>query len=358
MKLTIEQHALMSAISQTISAAPARATIPILQNFLLEAKGGIVKLTATDLDIEVSATASASVDVEGRTTVSARTLSDVVKRMPKGALVSLDLDGDILTVKAGRIRASIATIDAGEFPEMASSTFDAQVTLTSREFVDLFDKVSFASSTEETRYYLNGVYLHNADGVISSVATDGHRLANWRSQVDTEIPPVIVPSRAVAIAKAPEGEDVTMHVSQTKIKFSTAGWSMVSKTIDGTFPDYTRIIPTSHKIEAKFSGAEMKAAVDRVGAVLDKTNNAVVIDVSQDGIKVSGRSGINEIEDFVDADVSGDDLRIGFNSKYVVSAMSVLEGIAVARFSDSLSPSLIKDDADPSWQLVLMPVRC
>ncbi len=120
MKLTIEQPALMGAISQAISAAPARATIPILQNFLIEAHGGIVKLTATDLDIEVSATASASVDVEGRTTVSARTLSDVVKRMPKGALVSLDLDSDILTVKAGRIKASIATLDARDFPEMAS----------------------------------------------------------------------------------------------------------------------------------------------------------------------------------------------------------------------------------------------
>ena len=132
---------------------------------------------------------------------------------------------------------------------------------------------------------------------------------------------------------------------------------MVSKVIDGTFPDYTRIIPDTTTSTAQFSGADMKAAFDRVGVVLDKTNNSVVFDVTKDGINLSGNSGANSVDDFVDASLDGDDVRIGFNSKYIVGAMAKLEGAAIMSMGGAMSPAIIRDDAAPDWMLVLMPMR-
>ena len=262
-----------------------------------------------------------------------------------------------MRVQSGRIKATIATLPAEDFPRMADKEYQFEAEFTADQMGDLLGKVSFAMSTEESRYHLNGVYVHAVDGGCASVATDGHRLALWRCDVDCEgMPGIIVPARTVAMMDAPS-EPVTMQVSETKVRFSCEGWSLVSKVIDAQFPDYHRIIPDRSGSVARFDGKTMKAAVDRVGAVLDKTSSAVRLSVSSDGIDVSGSTGANSVEDFVDADYNGDPMEIGFNSKYVVGAMQHLDGNAVCYLSGTMNPARIEDDADEAWTLVIMPMR-
>jgi DNA polymerase-3 subunit beta len=240
---------------------------------------------------------------------------------------------------------------------MANDEYSFEAVLAADQLSNLFGKVSFAMSTEEMKYMLNGVYLHATDQGMSSVATDGHRLALWHCDAPCEgMPGIIIPARTVA---ALQGIDsgATMQASETKVRFSGEGWSLVSKVIDGTFPDYNRIIPERKGSVARFDGKAMKAAVDRVGAVLDKTSNAVKWSVGEDGIDVTGSTGANSVEDFVDATLEGDAVVIGFNSKYVVGAMQHLDGNAVCYMDGSMNPARIEDDADEAWTLVIMPMR-
>lgn len=353
MKLTIEQAALSAALTRVVPVVPAKATFPAMQNVLLDATDKL-DLTATDLDIEVKASAHATVTEQGATTIPAKMMSEVVKRIPKGALVTIHHADGYATVSAGRIKAKIATLPAEDFPRMANSEYDFTTTI---EPARLFGKVSFAISTDEARYYLNGVYVHKSPDGMTSAATDGHRLARWHCDAECDgMPGVIVPARTVAMLQAVEGV-LAMQVSETKVRFSGDDWSLVSKVIDGTFPDYTRIIPERKGSVARFDGKSMKASVDRVGAVLDKTSNAVRWSVGADGIGVFGNTGSNSVEDFVDADLDGDPLDIGFNSKYVVGAMQHLDGNAVCYMAGPGDPARIEDDADEAWTLVLMPMR-
>lgn len=291
---------------------------------------------------------------QGAVTIPAKMLAEVVKRIPKSAVVSIEASDGIATVSAGRIKAKIATLPADDFPRMASDEYSFETQI---EPALLFGKVSFAMSTEEMRYHLCGVYVHNADGRMASCATDGHRLALWHCDADCDgMPSVIVPSRTVAMMQAIDGT-VAMQVSDNKVRFSADGWSIVSKVVDGAFVDYDRIIPDRKGSVARFDGKSMKSAVDRVGAVLDKTSNAVKLTIGENGIGVSGRTGSNSVEDFVDATLDGDALEIGFNSKYVVGAMQHLDGNAVCYIAGPTDPARIEDDADEDWTLVLMPMR-
>lgn len=353
MKLTIEQNTLSAALARVVPVVPSKSTYAALQNVMLIASDTL-ELTATDLDIEVRASADATIETQGAVTIPAKMLAEVVKRIPKGAVVTIDAADGIAKVSAGRIKANIGTLPAEDFPRMASDEYSFQAQI---EPALLFGKVSFAMSTEEMKYYLNGVYVHHADGRMASVATDGHRLALWRCDADCgDMPGVIVPSRTVSMMQAIDGT-VTMQVSENKVRFSADGWSIVSKVVDGQFVDYPRIIPERKGSVARFDGKAMKAAVDRVGAVLDKTSNAVKLYIGDDGIGVSGNTGSNSVEDFVDATLDGDGMCVAFSSKYIVGAMQHLDGNAVCYITDPMAPARIEDDADDDWTMVLMPMR-
>lgn len=254
MKFSIERGALLKAVAQAQSVVERRNTIPILANVLIEASGDTVQFRATDLDIEVVDKAPASVERAGATTVSAVTLNEIVRKLPDGSLVTLTADSAAgrLTIDAGRSNFSLATLPKEDFPVMASSDYAANFTCKAPVLRRLFDKSKFAISTEETRYYLNGVYMHIADSdggkVLRCVATDGHRLA----RIDAEMPDgaanmagVIVPRKTVGEMRKlldDDDMDVAVSVSETKVRFATADITLTSKVIDGTFPDYTRVI--------------------------------------------------------------------------------------------------------------------
>ncbi len=371
MKISIERAVLLKAVSQAQSVVERRNTIPILANVLIEAEGDTVQFRATDLDIEVVDKANAMVERAGATTVAATTLHEIVRKLPDGALVTLTDDSAAgrLTVEAGRSNFSLATLPREDFPVMASSEYSSNFSAPAPALRRLFDKSKFAISTEETRYYLNGVYLHVADGedgkALRAVATDGHRLA----RIDTDLPSgaadmpgVIVPRKTVGeLRKLLDDDDmeIAVSVSETKVRFATPNITLTSKVIDGTFPDYTRVIPQGNTRKLEVDAAEFAKAVDRVATVSSERSRAVKLQLDEDRLVLSVNSpdsGAAE-EELVVA-YSDERLEIGFNAKYLLEIASQVDREnAVFMFNSAGDPTLMREGGDTSAVYVVMPMR-
>ena len=371
MKLSIERGALLKAVAQAQSVVERRNTIPILANVLIEAEGDQVSFRATDLDIEVVDKAPAKVERAGATTVPAVILHEIVRKLPDGALVGLTDDPATgrLAVDAGRSNFSLATLPREDFPVMASSEYASNFTAPAPVLRRLFDKSKFAISTEETRYYLNGVYMHIAEGddgpVLRCVATDGHRLA----RIDAEVPAgaadmhgVIVPRKTVGeLRKLLDDDDaeIAVSVSETKVRFATPNITLTSKVIDGTFPDYARVIPTGNTRRLEVDAAEFARAVDRVATVSSERSRAVKLALDEDRLILSVNapdSGAAEEELTV---AYGDErLEIGFNANYLLEIASQVDREnAVFLFNSAGDPTLMREGNDTSAVYVVMPMR-
>jgi len=371
MKISIERAVLLKAVSQAQSVVERRNTIPILANVLIEAEGDTVQFRATDLDIEVVDKANAMVERAGATTVAATTLHEIVRKLPDGALVTLTDDSAAgrLTVEAGRSNFSLATLPREDFPVMASSEYSSNFSAAAPALRRLFDKSKFAISTEETRYYLNGVYMHVADGdggkALRAVATDGHRLA----RIDTDLPDgasympgVIVPRKTVGeLRKLLDDDDmeIAVSVSETKVRFATPNITLTSKVIDGTFPDYTRVIPQGNTRKLEVDAAEFAKAVDRVATVSSERSRAVKLQLDEDRLVLSVNSpdsGAAE-EELVVA-YNDERLEIGFNAKYLLEIASQVDREnAVFMFNSAGDPTLMREGRDTSAVYVVMPMR-
>ena len=371
MKISVERSVLLKAVGQAQSVVERRNTIPILANVLIEAEGDSVSFRATDLDIEVVDKAPAVVERAGATTVSATMLHEIVRKLPDGALVALSDDGTSgrLTVEAGRSNFSLATLPKEDFPVMASSEYQTNFSAPAPMLRRLFDKSKFAISTEETRYYLNGVYMHVADGdggkALRCVATDGHRLA----RIDADLPDgaadmagVIVPRKTVAELRKLLDDDemqIAVSVSETKVRFATPDITLTSKVIDGTFPDYTRVIPQGNTRKLEVDAAEFAKAVDRVATVSSERSRAVKLAIDEDRLVLSVNapdSGAAEEE--LAVAYSDERLEIGFNAKYLLEiAGQVDRENAVFLFNSAGDPTLMREGNDLSAIYVVMPMR-
>ena len=371
MKVSIERSALLKAMSQAQSVVERRNTIPILANVLIEAEGGEISFRATDLDIEVVYKVVGMVERAGASTVGAHTLHEIVRKLPDGAMVELtdDVTSNRLDVVAGRSSFSLATLPREDFPIMANSEYACNFSAKSEILRRLFDKSKFAISTEETRYYLNGVYMHSSDGsngkVLRCVATDGHRLA----RIDTELPDgaetlpgVIVPRKTVGeLRKLLDVDEIkiAVSVSETKIRFATPEMILTSKVIDGSFPDYTRVIPQGNTRRLEVDAAEFAQAVDRVSTVSSERSRAVKLTLEDDRLILSVNapdSGAAE-EELVVA-YADERLEIGFNAKYLLEiAGQVDRENAVFMFNSSGDPTLMREGNDESAVYVVMPMR-
>jgi DNA polymerase-3 subunit beta len=371
MKFSIERGTLLKAVSQAQSVVERRNTIPILANVLIEAEGDTVQFRATDLDIEVVDKATAQVEKAGATTVSAVTLHENVRKLPDGALVTLTEDGVAgrLTVEAGRSNFNLATLPKEDFPVMASAEYASNFSAPAPMLRRLFDKSKFAISTEETRYYLNGVYLHVADAdggkVLRAVATDGHRLARIDADLPMDsgdMPGVIVPRKTVGeLRKLLDDDDmlIAVSVSETKIRFATPNISLTSKVIDGTFPDYSRVIPMGNTRKMEVDASEFASAVDRVATVSSERSRAVKMSLEEDRLILSVNapdSGAAEEE--LAVAYSDERLEIGFNAKYLLEIASQVDREnAVFMFNSSGDPTLMREGSDTSAVYVVMPMR-
>lgn len=371
MKFSIERAALLKAVSQAQSVVERRNTIPILANVLIEAEGSDVSFRATDLDIEVVDKVAAQVERAGATTVSATLLHEIVRKLPDGALINLTADtaAGRLTVEAGRSNFSLATLPREDFPVMASSEYASNFSAPAPVLRRLFDKSKFAISTEETRYYLNGVYLHIADTesgkALRCVATDGHRLARIDAAMPegaAEMPGVIVPRKTVGELRKLLDDDemeIAVSVSETKIRFATPGITLTSKVIDGTFPDYTRVIPQGNTRKMEVDAADFARAVDRVATVSSERSRAVKLQLDEDRLVLSVNapdSGAAEEE--LAVAYADERLEIGFNAKYLLEIASQVDREnAVFLFNSSGDPTLMREGNDTSAVYVVMPMR-
>ncbi len=371
MKISIERATLLKAVAQAQSVVERRNTIPILANVLIEAEGDQVSFRATDLDIEVVDKADAKVDRAGATTVSAVMLHEIVRKLPDGALVSLTDDSAAgrLTVEAGRSTFSLATLPKEDFPVMASSEYTANFSAPAPVLRRLFDKSKFAISTEETRYYLNGVYMHVADGesgkALRCVATDGHRLARIDAALPdgaANMPGVIVPRKTVGELRKLLDDDeaqIAVSVSETKVRFATPLITLTSKVIDGTFPDYSRVIPAGNTKRLEVDAAEFAKAVDRVATVSSERSRAVKLQLDEDRLVLSVNAPDAGAAEEELAVAYGDErLEIGFNAKYLLEIASQVDREnAVFLFNSSGDPTLMREGNDTSAVYVVMPMR-
>jgi DNA polymerase-3 subunit beta len=371
LKFSIERAALLKAVSQAQSVVERRNTIPILANVLIEAEGSDVSFRATDLDIEVVDKAPAQVERAGATTVSATLLHEIVRKLPDGALINITADtaAGRLTVEAGRSNFSLATLPREDFPVMASSEYASNFSAPAPVLRRLFDKSKFAISTEETRYYLNGVYMHISDSegnkVLRCVATDGHRLARIDASMPegaADMPGVIVPRKTVGELRKLLDDDemqISVSVSETKIRFATPGIMLTSKVIDGTFPDYTRVIPQGNTRKMEVDASDFAKAVDRVATVSSERSRAVKLQLDEDRLILSVNapdSGAAEEE--LAVAYSDEKLEIGFNAKYLLEIASQVDREnAVFLFNSSGDPTLMREGNDTSAVYVVMPMR-
>ena len=370
MKVTIERANLLSALNHVHRVVERRNTIPILSNVLLRAEGSDLYLKATDLDLEIIDQAPAMVEQAGSTTVPALMLYDIVRKAPDGSEISLDTgDGGVMTLRAGRARFQLQMLPDADFPDLNAGDLPVSFSIAAGDLRKLIDRTQFAISTEETRYYLNGIFFHidgeGAQARLRAVATDGHRLAKAEIQApagSTGMPGIIVPRKTVGeIQKLLDDPDQTveMGLSDTKIRLSIGEIALTSKLIDGTFPDYERVIPKANdKVMTVATGA-FKEAVDRVSTISADRGRAVKLSLSGDtlGLAVNNPDS-GSASDEIAVGYESDPLEIGFNSRYLLDITDQLTTEeAVFRLADPGSPTLIQDKDDADALYVLMPMR-
>ena len=359
MRLTIEQNHLSALLSRVTKAVESRNSIPILSNVVLIAGGNTLKAIATDMDVEVASTSEATVEQEGSTTVQASTLQSIVNKLSKGKLVTLAYDAGTLNVTSGRSNLTLSSLPVEDFPRVANDEYAATFNAEQSELKRMFELTEPSMSTEETRYYLNGVYLHSHEGNARSVSTDGHRLALVDSAIEADFPPVIVPRKTVGLVKGLLDEgDATVSASATKVRFDFGHTVVVSKVVDGTYPDYSRLIPTGWDTEVTVNANDVKQAAALVSEVSGDRIRAVRVTVGADLVTLTVRSGIDVGVEEVDATVSGDAVEVGVNSKYLAEILKACNGDnAVMRFNESVSVIVVKPEEDDNVLFLVKPLR-
>jgi DNA polymerase III subunit beta len=371
MRLTIERAALLRALGHVQSVVERRNTIPILSNVLLKAEDGRLSLSATDMDLEIIASVTAQGTRQGATTAPAHTLYDIVRKLREGAQIDLESAGDrgSLTLRSGRSTFTLACLPPEDYPVMTGGDLAYSFDLAATDLRRLIDRTRFAISTEETRYYLNGIFLHAAKSneldMLRAVATDGHRLARMEIPLPEGaggMPGVIVPRKTVGELRKLIDEldqDVSIALSDTKIRFTVAGAVLTSKLIDGTFPDYDRVIPSSNDKVLEVVCKEFAEAVDRVSTISSEKSRAVKFTLERGSLILSATSPENgTATEELEVRYSAPPLEIGFNSRYLLDITEQIEGEG-ARFAmaDAASPTVVRDAADGSALYVLMPMR-
>jgi len=371
MKFVIEKAILLKTLGHVQNIVERRNTVPVLANVKIEANADGISFKATDMDTEITEIVDAKILENGAITAPAHMMYDIVRKLSDSAEVEIaypDEKGQ-LSIASGRSKFSLSTIGIEDFPAISTEALPTNFVMKRDDLKDVIDRTQFAASTEETRYYLNGLYIHPKDEgetkVLRIVATDGHRLAC----VETPLPEgaenmqgIILPRKTVGeirkLLDDSKADNVQIALSDSKVRFNLADVTLASKLIDGTYPDYERVIPTGNNKILELNVKDLSTAVDRVSVVAERTraikmianNNHVIVTTSSPDLG----SAIEEIE----ANYDSESLEIGYNFRYLLDILAELKG-ETARFSfnDSSSPSIIHDTSDSSAIYVLMPMR-
>ncbi len=370
MKFTINRADLLRSLNHVQSVVERRNTIPILSNVLLRAGDGTLTMSTTDMDLEIHESVAAEVAKPGATTVPAHTLHDIVRKLPDegGVVLNLADGGNVMTVEAGRSTFKLSCLPVADFPEIANAEFGTEFPVSAADLRALIDRTRFAMSTEETRYYLNGIYLHASENgglpMLRAVATDGHRLALYDMPLPdgaSGMPGVIVPRKTVGeLRKLLEeaADSIQISLSESKIRFAFDNIVLTSKLIDGTFPNYEQVIPKGNDKIIEVNPKLFSYAIDRVSTISDGKSRAVKISLAGNTMTLSANSP-DAGSAREDLEIHGNDnMEIGFNARYLLDITSQIQGDGCSLFlADAASPTIIRDTSDASALYVLMPLR-
>ena len=366
MKITLEQAALLKALAHTQSIVERRQTIPVLSNVLIETNPNGISLKATDNEIEITEIVPAEVEEEGSITIPAHKLYDIVRRLPDGSQLSLsasETTGQV-TLACGRSRFALASLPADGFPTMAKEEAPFTFELSSTDLADMIGKTGFAVSVEETRYNLNGIYLHQKASHLIAVATDGHRLACTKHALPEgaqDIPGIIIPRKTIGELTKLLGENtenVEVSLSANQIRFKLGKVELSSRLIDGTYPEYEKVIPAGNDKKMKADTKALSAVVERVSVVSEKSRG-IKLSIQPNLLQVSAAAtDEGSAEDELDIAYDGAATDIGFNFRYLLDILAQIKGAEVQMaFEDSVSPVILQDSNDTNTLYVLMPMR-
>jgi DNA polymerase III subunit beta len=353
----------LSAVSGIIER---RHTLPILSNVLIERSGDALAFLATDIEIQIAARSGIGAPAEARAvTVGARKLLEILRALPDNAEVTLTHQDKRLLVKAGKSRFSLQTLAAEDFPRLARPAGEAaKFELEQRALRRLLSLVQYAMAQQDIRYYLNGLLMVVEDGSLKLVATDGHRLAYAALELGAQLPrqEVIVPRKTVLeLGKLLADSDapVRIEIAATQAAFSFGAVELVSKLIDGKFPDYTRVIPTSHKNRLHAAREPLRQALQRAAILSNEKFRGVRWVLGDGSLKiVSSNAEQEEAQEELDVKYSGDGLDIGFNVNYLLDVLNNVSGDEIeCAFGDAASSALITYGAEKDFKYVVMPMR-
>jgi len=363
MKFTIEKEELLTGLNKISGVAEKNTTLAILSNIMIDVNDNKLKLTASDMVLEVSDVVECQSEVNGKTTVNAYMFHDIIKRLSKDNKIEFELKENlILNIKSGRSKFNIGVLETDGFPVIDTGGYNTEFKLSKDNLNSLINKVKYASSVEETRYYLNGICWHGGNGELKAVATDGHRLAV--SSVNVEIDAldnIIIPTKACnVVSKIIDSVigDVNVFVGEGKIKFEFSdGGVLITKLIDGKFPDYERIIPANNVNTVNLNTLDFLSCINRVSSVLDKNSNSVKLHIQNDILSIMSANGGDTASDELSCVSDGLNLKIGFNVKYIIDALMALDKNTVIHINDSDTAILMKSENDDNFINVVMPLR-
>jgi len=361
-----KRDALLGPLSAVSGIIERRHTLPILSNVLIENASGGLSFLATDIEIQINARADVGQEGESRAvTVGARKLVDILRALPEGLEVTLQTQDKRLHVKAGRSRFVLQTLPAEDFPRLAKPTGEsARFALPQKALRRLLGLVQYAMAQQDIRYYLNGLLMIVEDRHLKVVATDGHRLAYVSMELDVQLPrqEVIVPRKTVLeLAKLlGDGEDpVRIELSSTQAAFSFGTVDVVSKLVDGKFPDYTRVIPTGHRNKLLLDREMLRQALLRAAILSNEKFRGVRWVLADGSLKlVSSNAEQEEAEETLEVAYAGEALDIGFNVNYLLDVLNNVSGAEVeCSFGDAASSALVCFASEPEFKYVVMPMR-
>ncbi len=369
MKFQISKSAIAKSLSNVNGAVEKRNTIPVLLNVKMEAKNGRLNLTATDMDIVIISSAEALISQDGSTTVPAQLFYDIIKKIPDNADINVETNEDEATIKIsyGRSKFSLPCLDPSEFPILSEGEMLVNFNIKSSDLIKIIDKTRFAVPADETRLYLNGLFLHSISIgnkiELRGVATDGHRLAlasSLNSSLTSEVKGVIIPKKTInEIRKIAEGnEDASIAFSKAKIRVSSGNSIVISKLIDGEFPEYDRVIPKNNDQVVRVDRKALFDAVDRVSTIATDKNKSIklILESGKMIFQIKSNDNGNASEE-IEVDFQGEVIETGFNSRYFLDIIGQIDKEKInIYFKDSSSPALIKTD-DSDGLYVIMPIR-
>ncbi len=365
MKIKVGRNELLTALQAVVGVVERRQTLPVLANFLLEVKDDELVVTGTDLEMELISRASVQAQAPGKVTVPARKLFDICRGLPEGADISLEAREDKVTVRSGKSRFTLAALKAEEFPAMGQVRSGKHIRLQRAELKNLIEKTQFAMAQQDVRYYLNGLLLEASANRLRAVATDGHRLAFSERLGETALEePVqaILPRKSVQeLNRLLDNSDteVTLIVGEGQVQVEIDTVRLTTKTIDGRFPDYERVIPDHGDKQVVADRETFRRSLARTAILSNEKFRGVRLQLESGQLKLQTHNPEHEeAEEEIEVDYSGEGLEIGFNVNYLLDALGAIAGDEIVlELKNSDSSGLLYQSGDPSSKYVIMPMR-